>query len=512
MNTQVHNWSPQQTAFLDWAVNGKGSTVLEAVAGAGKTTVLLEAAEKMPGQVAIMAYNKKIAEEIKGKLQKRGVDWKKAQAGTVHSFGFKAYGKQRPNVRVDGNKIRKLVDLRLPEGDDLCVWQDAVIKLVSLAKQLAIGIMCSATDLHVWMEMAEHYDVFDEEDAPAPKDELIMIAQEILHKSCWMMDEIDFDDMIYMPLFHKVRFWQFDVVMVDEAQDTNAARRALVRAMLKRGGRVIAVGDRHQAIYGFTGADSDALDLIGRDFNCQKLPLTITYRCPKSVVEFSHQWVGHIEAADSAPDGKVSKSTMDAFIKRNDLNGEAAVLSRVTKPLVSLAFSLFRQRTPCRIEGKDVGNSLKKLLTRWKVTGLDALETRLDLYLQRETTKLLAKKGEAKLAQVEDAVETAKVIIDQCRQEKKYNVADAVEYVDQIFADDVSGVLTLSTIHKAKGREWERVFWLDRSGTCPNRWARQAWQVQQEHNLCYVAATRAKAELIELSPALPKAAAKKEAA
>ena len=146
------------------------------------------------------------------------------------------------------------------------------------------------------------------------------------------------------------------------------------------------------------------------------------------------------------------------------------------------------------------------------MTGLDALETRLDLYLQRETTKLLAKKGEAKLAQVEDAVETAKVIIDQCRQEKKYNVADAVEYVDQIFADDVSGVLTLSTIHKAKGREWERVFWLDRSGTCPNRWARQAWQVQQEHNLCYVAATRAKAELIELSPALPKAAAKKEAA
>ena len=82
--------SPQQAVFLEWVSNGSGSCVLEAVAGAGKTTTLLEAVDRTGGGVAILAYNKMIAEEIKAKLAKRGVDWKTAEAGTVHSFGFRA--------------------------------------------------------------------------------------------------------------------------------------------------------------------------------------------------------------------------------------------------------------------------------------------------------------------------------------------------------------------------------------------------------------------------------------
>jgi superfamily I DNA/RNA helicase len=50
------------------------------------------------------------------------------------------------------------------------------------------------------------------------------------------------------------------------------------------------------------------------------------------------------------------------------------------------------------------------------------------------------------------------------------------------------------------------VFWLDRHGTCPSKWARQAWQQEQERNLMYVAATRAQELLVDLEPA-PKEAA-----
>jgi superfamily I DNA/RNA helicase len=497
-------WSPQQQAFLDWCEKGSGSCVLEAVAGAGKTTTLIEGAKRISGQVAITAFNKKIADEIKAKLVKAGMDWKKAQGGTAHSFGFSAYRKAHPNVRVDEYKIRNMVDVLLPLGHKYAIYKSAIQQLVSLARQCALGVVGKPiNDLHTWLEMAEHYDVFDEDESPIPveeKAEVIGLAQGVLRQSIDTLDVIDFDDMIYMPLYHRVRFWQFDVVMVDEAQDTNAARRALVRAMVKRGGRVVAVGDRHQAIYGFTGADADALDLIAKDFNCIDLPLTVSYRCPQLVVKFAQRWVSHIQAADTAPEGAVSDVKMEDFLKRNDLNGDASVLSRTNKPLVSLAFRLIRQRTPCRIEGRDVANRIKKLIQRWKVKSLDALETKLEAYLARETTKLLAAKKESKLAEIEDAVETVRIIVDQCRLEKKNNVKDAVDYVDSMFGDNVSGVLTLSSIHKAKGREWERVFWLDRAGTCPNKWARQAWQQQQEKNLMYVAATRAKSELIELAP------------
>jgi superfamily I DNA/RNA helicase len=73
-----------------------------------------------------------------------------------------------------------------------------------------------------------------------------------------------------------------------------------------------------------------------------------------------------------------------------------------------------------------------------------------------------------------------------------------VDAINEIFANDVSGILVLSTIHKSKGREWNTVFWLDRAGTCPSKYARQAWQQEQEINLQYVAATRAKRSLVDL--------------
>jgi superfamily I DNA/RNA helicase len=501
------NWSEQQAAFLSWCRTGTGSCVLEAVAGAGKTTVLLEAAKIIRGQVAMMAYNKKIAEELKTKLVKLGIDWKKAQAGTVHSFGFSAYRKARPNVKVAEHKVANIVECMLLPAHPLAVWSEAVVTLVSLAKQRALGVVGSMDSFDEWADIAQHFDVFDEDDGPAPLAEIVPLCIKVLRSSNEALDVIDFDDMVYMPLVHRVRFWQFDVVMVDEAQDTNPARRALVRALLKKGGRVIAVGDRHQAIYGFTGADADSLDLIAKDFSCVRLPLTITYRCPKAVVAFAHQWVSHIEAAPSAPEGSVAKSTMDAFLKRNDLVAGSAVLSRVTKPLVALALTLIRHRVACRVEGRDVAAGIKKLMTRWKVSSLDALETKLESYLARETTKLLAKKQEARLQTVEDTVETVRVIIEQCRAEKKSTVADAVAYVDSLFADNVSDVLVLSTIHKSKGREWGRVFWLDRANTCPSKWARQEWQVEQERNICYVAATRAQEELIELDAATIRRAA-----
>lgn len=501
-------WSPQQTAFLDWCETGTGSCVLEARAGTGKSTTLVEAARRIRGQVALMAYNNKITKELAEKLQRAGLDWKKAQAKTAHGFGYAAYRKWADQAGITlkepyDNKVRDLVDDMVQVNHKLEAWRGALVDLVSLAKQTAIGIVTSMQDKARWEEMAEHFDVFDEEEGPVPPETklaVLRMARDVLVRSTEVKDLIDFDDMIYMPLFHRCRFWQFEVVMVDEAQDTNAARRALVRAMLRRGGRVIAVGDPNQAIYGFTGADSDALDLIQQDHNARRMPLSVTYRCPKTVVAFANQWVPDIVAHETAPEGVVDSMKMEDFLTRNDLDSRSAVLSRTTKPLVALAFKLIRARKPCRIEGSDVAARIKNLIQRWKVRSLDALETRLETYLARETTKLLAKKQETKLAAVEDAVETVRVIIEQCRREGKTTLADAVAYVDSLFSDGVANCIVLSTIHKSKGREWPHVYWLDRLGTCPNRWARQEWQQAQEINLMYVAATRAQEVLTDLLP------------
>ena len=488
-------WSPQQQAFLDWAVNGSGSCVLIAVAGAGKTTVLIEAGIKMPGDVLYVAYNKDVATETSLKLKKLGVDWKKMRAKTAHAAGFGIVCKACPGVQVDEHKVRNLFDQRAPEL--LKPRMGEVLQLVSLAKQAAFGSAGPAIeDVSAWLQMAAHFDVLEEGGNTLP---LIELAQTLLVESNKSLDVVDFDDMVYLPVLHQLPCWRHAAIMLDEAQDTNAARRALMRMILRKGGRMVAVGDPSQAIYGFTGADSDSLDLIQQDFNAVRLPLTITYRCPKTVVEVAQQWVSHISAADTAPEGRVSETTLERFMERNDLNGSSAVLCRNNKPLVSLAFALLRRRIPCKIAGRDVGGGLKKLLGRWKVASLDDLEDKLDDYLASQTSKLLAKKQESRVAALEDQVETCHVIIQACRAVGKYQVSDAIDWVDSMFTDEKGlNLLLLSSIHKSKGREWPHVYWLDRAGTCPSKWARQAWQQEQERNLQYVCATRAKEELTDI--------------
>lgn len=496
--------SPQQAAFLDWVVKGSGSCVLEAVAGAGKTTTLIEAVERTQGSVALLAYNRKIADEIKAKLQKRGIDWKKANANTVHGFGLGAYKKAFPKVQVNSNKTTGIL-VKLGENADpehpVRMFSTIIASLVSLAKQRALGIIGSIDDVSKWYDIVDHFDILSGEDDEAQDRiaEIIDTAISVLKLSNASTDVIDFDDMVYLPVFLKLRFWTYPWVFIDEAQDTNPARRALVKAILAPGGRVVAVGDRRQAIYGFTGADADALDLIKQDFNAVEMPLTVTYRCPKAVVKVAHRWVSHIEAHESAPEGSTDLININEIFGRNDLDGSAAILCRNTNPLVSLAFELIRANIACRVEGRDIGKGLVKLATKWKtVKTLHGLETAVKKWSEGQIVLAKAKGNSALAQKIEDQAATMKVITNQCRKEKKDSIPAVVDHINSLFEDNVDNMLVLSTIHKSKGREWETVYWLDRRHTLPSRYATQDWQLEQEDNLCYVAATRAKASLIEV--------------
>ena len=499
-------WSIQQQAFIDWAVRGKGSCVLDAVAGSGKTTTILAAAISMYGKTAMLAYNNKIGAELKSKLTDLDVAWDKVKAGTVHSFGLNALTKTFGKPEIDENKVEKiihnLIAAELPHRQaQLLPFETIVKKLVSLAKQKAIGVLDRLHDVNAWRSIIDHFDILDDDKGidESNIDDIIALAIRVLKVSNTNVKIIDFDDMVYLPLVHPCKFFRYNNVFLDEAQDTNPARRELVKRLLMPNGRLIAVGDQHQAIYGFTGADNDSLDIIAREFNAVRMPLSVTYRCPKAVVDFARQWVSHIEFHANANDGLVSSMSFDDFVKL-PLDSSYAVLCRNTKPLVEVAFNLIRRRIACKIEGRDIGKGLIKLARRWKVKSLATYEERLVKFLSNQRANLSDKPR--KLEVIEDQVETLRVIIDQCREEKKDTVDAIVEHIESMFADDVRSVLTLSSIHKSKGREWDNVIWLDRFKTCPSKYATQAWMQAQEVNLQYVAATRAMKSLYDMESAV----------
>lgn len=481
--------SVQQAAFFSWIETGVGSCVLEAVAGAGKTTTLVEALKLMKGSIFFGAYNKKIAEEIAARAPQRDGLF----ISTMHAAGFKAWRRVAPKVQVDSNKCRNLFRDAASRHPEYAPFEGPVLNLVSYAKQAAVGVTSSVADRSVWLNLIDHFDI-----ETANNDELVIKLAKALLKKSIETDHltIDFDDMIYAPLIHKVKAYEHDWVLIDEAQDTNAARRALALLMLKRGGRLVAVGDRHQAIYGFTGADADALDLIANAVSAVQLPLTVTYRCPKAVVTHAKNFVSHIEAHESAPDGIV-RTLGDTEKLIDTARPGDAILCRFNAPVIQAAYAFIAAGIPAKVEGREIGAGLKALARRWKSKTFTQLLDNLDKYREREVAKFRAKEQESRAAAIEDKVECLKVLVARVEKidPKPNNVVDRIcTEIDSIFGDNVGKeCVLLSTIHKSKGREWKRVFWLQ---TGPSKWARKDWELEQEKNLCYVATTRAIAELV----------------
>jgi superfamily I DNA/RNA helicase len=146
-----------------------------------------------------------------------------------------------------------------------------------------------------------------------------------------------------------------------------------------------------------------------------------------------------------------------------------------------------------RIMGREIGEGLKTLIEKQKAKGVDALIGKLEKFRERETEKATAKGRDDKAAAVGDKVDAVLCLI-QSLPETDRTIPALTRLIDRLFAD-VRGVTTLATIHKAKGLEAARVYWLN-SSQCPSKWARKPWQQAQEANLCYVATTRAQEELV----------------
>lgn len=496
--------SPNQAAIFAWTRDAAGSAIIEAVAGSGKTTTLIQMLPMTTGLVAFMAFNKKIVEEIEFKVAKLDSSvGERVKVSTVHAAGWSSYRKAYRRVKLDAKKSGILFDRM---GANPLHFEFAT-KAVSLAKQGGLGIFCKIDDRSAWQAMVDHFDLENilPGDGSVPTEQAIDTAIALLRISNENADSLsDFDDMIYIPVLKGLRVDQYDWVFLDEAQDTNATRLALAKMMLRAGGRLVAVGDPAQAIYGFAGADSESLARIQREFNAITLPLTVSYRCPASVVAEAQQWVSHIIAHESAPAGSVTTLESDTFWKdyAAGLTVEDFILCRNNAPLVSAAYRLLSMGVACIIEGRDIGQGLIKLATKWKkIRTIVKLRERLESYRDTETAKALARGNESRAESIADQVGCLIVIMGTLPDDEQ--VAVLRDRINSMFGDCEPGqrprCVTLSSIHKSKGRERKRVFWYGRNKYNPSPYARQDWQMEQERNLCYVAATRAMDSLVYIN-------------
>lgn len=281
--------SPEQSLIF----SSTGNIIVEAVAGSGKTTTIVEFLLRLPKTnglippaILFLAFNKQIAETLKLRCPS-GVN-----CSTFHSLGLRALKNSKivpSNVKIDGRKVSKLVWDRM-ERDNPDVRD--VIKLVGLAKG-------SVDEQPNYLELCARHDI-------DISDKSLSIANEVFWKSSANKDVIDFDDMLWMSVFFDARFDLQDFVFVDEAQDTNDIQVEILSRLQKpskfldgkafdeSSTRFIIVGDPRQAIYGFRGANSDSMTRLQHRFSCVSYPLSVSYRCPKAVVNEARKYLTHI--------------------------------------------------------------------------------------------------------------------------------------------------------------------------------------------------------------------------
>jgi DNA helicase II / ATP-dependent DNA helicase PcrA len=501
--------TPEQAAIVAQA-NSPDSLMIQAFAGCAKTTSLVLLAQALPATPALaLVFNKKNKDEMEKKFPKHFTV--KTLNGLGHSAWGKAIGK---GLTLEDKKIGQIVSQILREfrpkalPDD---W-DYVRQMVSSAMNVGLvpsnfaakGLVPDTQES--WKDLAEErFGVYDPDLCSYAHQALcVCIKQSLQGLIC-------FDDQIYMSALFGGVFPKFPIVMVDEAQDLSPLNHLQLAKCTPTAGRLIVVGDVHQAIYGFRGAHTSSMAQI-RKLKPQWVDLLLpeTFRVPTLLVERQHGHVPNFRAHKDNYPGffhnirKPQDSTDDFSWDWNDVQRvrvahectSVAILCRNNAPLLTCAFRLIRQGVGVMMMGRDIGKSLvtltKKLIPQAQ-TPITECATLITQWIDKEVALAMANGKEDKADAAHDRGYCLLAVIDSAPQIN--NREDLINALERLFSK-TSEIVQLSTGHRFKGMEADLVIHLD-PWRVPSKYAEPGTaQFQQEMNLKYVIETRSKRALL----------------
>lgn len=474
------NATEEQVQIIETARNTTASLMLNALAGAAKTSTLQFLCKYLPSDKPILclAFNKRIAEEMATRLPGH------VKCQTLNSLGHGVWRQNCGKVTLDKDKIHRIVkanidNLSRSERQEAYDSFADILKTVRLAR--INGYIPKGFD-HAKRLIEE--DAFWEE-IFGGADDIPPLTRALVDSSLTdsireaYKGSIDFDDQIYMPTLFGGSFPRYPLVMVDETQDLSPLNHEMLKKLYS--GRIIAVGDPWQSIYGFRGAVTDGMHALAEHFRMVQLTLSVSFRCPKAVVRRAHDRVPHMKWADWAEEGEVW--TMKEWSARSIPDG-AAIICRNNAPLFQLAFDLIKGGRGIELRGFDIGPSLIKALKKLGPETMNA-EDAYRAIDQWEADRLAKKKAEGTIA---DRAECLRVFVGIGGSLK-----GAIAHAETVFKS--RGPIQLLSGHKSKGLEWDTVFHLD-PWRIPSPFARGDEEREQELNVKYVIETRAKRNLV----------------
>jgi superfamily I DNA/RNA helicase len=466
--------TPEQSEILSFARTSRENLIINALAGSAKTTtleMLCHALDREP--ILSLAFNKRIADEMAKRLPGH------VKPMTFNALGHRVWAQYTGRrLTVDTKKsyniLKTLVDdLGRMEKSEAYESFSEVLAAVRLAKStgyIPAGRFQGINPLSV-------DDPFTDEE---PSSLMLRLLDETLTRSIQASyaGSIDFDDQIYMPTLFGGTFPQFPLVMVDEAQDLSPLNHAMLKKLVNK--RLIGVGDPWQSIYAFRGAVQNGMESLQKEHNMQARTLSVSFRCPETIVRRAWFRVPHMKWPDWAEEGKVEN--LEKWSTSSIPDG-AAIICRNNAPLFSTALRLIRGGRGIKLIGSDIGPNLIRVLKKLGSSDLPQSGV-LDAIDRYEAAQAAKSRSPANLA---DKCECLRVFAASGT-----SLSAAISYAEYIFSSN--GPIQLLSGHKAKGLEWDIVYHLD-PWRIPSKYAEGEEEREQELNIRYVIETRAKKEL-----------------
>lgn len=462
----------EQRAIIAEAKSGESNILINALAGCAKTTTLLAAIEVMPQKsVLFAAFNKGIAEEAEKRLPKLGRG-RVCLVQTLHAIGRQIIVKALPNVEISKEATEELVDAACRQIAPSASYpmRRAAVRLVRCAKEtlpFRAGMGLEATwagwRADALIVLGYEQGIFGPKLTDVQIDRIAAITGLAINLGATRdRESIDFCDMVWLPLVLGLPTpSKYQAIVADEVQDVSVPQLDLLQAVSLPTTRLVAAGDDHQQIYAWRGSLGKGvwprLEKWGAR-KAKRFDLTITFRCSKAVVRVANEIVPQLKAATGAEEGAVLRFTLGELpynlAQAHSEYFHTFVLSRTNKALIDCALFLWREGVRFTLNaGQQLLDPLFILLASLDKTDEQKFKASLDAWHLREATKA-DKAGAVGLR--EEIDEQREMLLAALKYAHPTKLRDLLT---QILKDNNSGV-KLSTVHKVKGLEAERVFLL----------------------------------------------------
>lgn len=520
-----------------------GPVCILAGAGTGKTSTIthrianqIRTGTARADQILAVTFTDRAAEQLRGRLAGLGVP--PVRAATFHAAAWAQLRHFWPRAGEGAP---------LPE-----VLTSKVALLVPVARRLGAEPRDLAAEIE-WakarMLSPQAYAGADR-DGPLPAERMAEVYGDYEARK-QAAGAVDYEDMLLLtaqllqrdPEAADTVRRRYRFLTVDEYQDVNPAQHALLRAWLGDRDELCVVGDDDQTIYSFTGASSDYLVGFAREFpRAVTVQLTRNYRSTRQVLDLANRvlWTKSPERrkqlTSTLPDGPVPRfvaydddtgevtgvvEDCEKLVADGVPPGEIAVLYRVNAQSEEFEAALRDAGLPYTVRG-DAGffsrpevRQALRLLTAARAAppdvreapgGVELLPDRADHQVARVLRDGLrhesrAPKGQRALERWRNL--EALIAVAARRAEAEPGVSFGA-IVDDLLARSAAGsdapspagAITLATLHRAKGLEYDAVFLVAcEEGLLPISHARTDDEVEEERRLLYVGVTRARRSL-----------------